>query len=357
MQIEHHEPHSDSIPECIPNRHCNAAMPEQFQIIASVYRGLIEILMEDGTGATDISTLLGIELQRITEPNEMLSLEQVNNLWQLGFESRGSRIGIDVAQRIRLVDFQDIGVFLTATADVADLLEQLANYCALFSNVMAFQVAESPMGLEVQVHYHTNVTLLHERLEFLTLAGPVLASQYLERKLNLDTVELTRPKPQNTSLWDEAFGTRVSWDKPVSRYTLNAEQAHRQVLTRNEQLKKNLQPLLDHRLRQDKRVHPLHEIHTVMLKQLQDGMPTTESVAKALHISIRTLHRRLSDADSSFNGLLSALLEDLSKSYLSMRMPVQNVADRLGYADARTFNRAFKRWTGMTVSQYLQALK
>jgi AraC-like DNA-binding protein len=198
------------------------------------------------------------------------------------------------------------------------------------------------------------VALLHERLEFLTAAGPVLVSQYLEKKLCLDAVELMRPKPENTQAWDQAFGTKVRWGRPISRYVVSHEQAHRQVLTRNEPLKKELQLLLDKRLRQDKTAHPVDEVRTVMLKQLATQLPTTESVAESLHISTRTLHRRLADADTSFSALLAGELEDMAKHYISLGMPAREVAEQLRYTDIRTFNRAFKRWTGQTPNQYFK---
>lgn len=327
-------------------------MPDQFRIIASVYRGLIEILSEDGMSTPDISKCVGLDLERVTAPHEMLSLEQVNILWQLGYEARGPAIGIEVAQRIRLVDFQDVGVFLTATSDVEDLLKQLANYCALFSNVMAFKVLRVEQGLEFQVHYHASVALLHERLDFLTAAGPVLVSQYLEKKLSLVAVELTRPQPADPTPWHEAFGVKVRWGCPLSRYIVSEEQANRQVLTRNEHLKKELQLLLDKRLRDDKMAHPLDEVRTVMLRQLDTQLPSTDSVAQALHVSTRTLHRRLADAQTSFSGLLANLLEDMAKHFIRLGLSAGEVAERLFYTDVRTFNRAFKRWTGLTPNQY-----
>ena len=327
-------------------------MADQFRIIASVYRGLIEILSEGGMSTTEISKRIGLDIDRVTAPHEMLSLEQVNILWQLGYEACGPAIGIEVAQRIRLVDFQDVGVFLTATSDVEDLLKQLANYCALFSNVMEFKVLESERGLEFQVHYHAKVALLHERLDFLTAAGPVLVSQYLEKKLKLDTVELTRPKPEDTRAWDQAFGVKVRWGCALSRYIVSNDQAHRQVLTRNEQLKKELQLLLDKRLREGKTAHPLDEVRTVMLKQLAHQLPSTESVADELHISTRTLHRRLADAETSFSRMLAGILEEMAKHFISLGLPASEIAERLFYTDVRTFNRAFKRWTGLTPSQF-----
>jgi AraC-like DNA-binding protein len=331
-------------------------MSDQFRIIASVYRGLIEILKEEGLSPDQLSKAVGSNIQVLTTPNAILSLEQVSTLWELGYKMRGETIGLDVALRIRLVDFQDVGVFLTATEDAGDLIKQLANYSALFSNVMELQAKESESGIEVKILYNANVDMAYERLDFLSMAGQVLVSQYLESPLKLEKVELTRPKPIDTSPWDHAFGVKVQWNAPITRYCVNHEEAHRLVLTRNQHLRKELKTILDQRLRQDKEAHPLDEIRTVMTKLSVQQTPNMYLVADALHISTRTLQRRLQDEKTNFNDLLSTIRRDMAKHYLGLGLSTGEVAEKLGYADANAFSRAFRRWTDLTPSQYVKQL-
>ena len=331
-------------------------MSEQFRIIASVYRGLIEILKEEGLSAADISSIIDSNIRELTAPNAMLSLNQVSSLWELGYKVRGETIGIDVALRVRLVDFQDVGVFLTSTEDAGDLLKQLANYSALFSNVMELKASESESGIEVRVFYNASVDMPYERLDFLSLAGQVLVSQYLESPLKLEKVELTRPKPANSEIWDQAFGVKVKWNAPITQYCVDHEEAHRLVLTRNQSLRQELKTLLDKRLRQDKATYPLDEIRTVMAKLFIHQAPSMYAVADALHISTRTLQRRLQDGETSFNDLLSIIRRDMAQHYLALGLSTAEVATKLGYADANAFSRAFRRWVNLTPSQYVKSL-
>lgn len=332
-------------------------MPEQFRIIASVYRGLVDILRSSGMDTNHMAHSLGLPLDRVTAPQEMLSLEQVSTLWQLGFDTRGETIGLEVAQQIRLVDFQDVGVFLTATDNVADLLRQLSNYCALFSNVMELRTVDVAGGLDVSVHYHADVPLKNARLEFLTLGGPVLASQYLARPLKLEFVELPRARPADPAPWEQAFGVPIHWSAPTPRYRISPDEAQRQVLTRNEHLRKDLQQILDARLRTAQKAHPLDDVLAEITLQLSHQVPGVESVASALCTSPRTLQRRIAEENTTFTALLASTRESLAKHYLSMNMPSTLIAERLGYCDLPTFNRAFKRWTGQTPAQFAQQAK
>ncbi|WP_373083552.1 helix-turn-helix domain-containing protein [Zhongshania sp.] len=331
-------------------------MFQELRVIASVYRGLISILREEGLSSALLSEKIGINVETLTAPLVELSLEQVTTLWELGYGVRGPKIGIDAAKRIRLVDFQDIGVFLTATENVGELLKQLDNYSPLFSNVMEINVVETLTGIELTLSYNATVPLVCERLDFLALSTVVLVSQYLDSPLCLSAAESIRQQPIETGHWDNAFGVKVKWGAKVTRLTVARSETCKPVLTRNEQLKKELQLLLNQRLRKGLKAHPADEIRTTMMKQMVTQVPTINSVADAMHISPRTLQRRLSAGDASFSDLLLELRKDMAKNYITLGLSTSDIAERLGYTDVPSFNRAFKRWEGMTPSQYSKRL-
>ena len=81
--------------------------------------------------------------------------------------------------------------------------------------------------------------------------------------------------------------------------------------------------------------------------------PTLAGVARALHLSPRTLHRRLEDEGSSFQAIKDALRRDLAISRLAKtRQPLTEIAAELGFADASAFYRAFVGWTGEAPTHY-----
>lgn len=79
-------------------------------------------------------------------------------------------------------------------------------------------------------------------------------------------------------------------------------------------------------------------------------------MAAALHVSERSLRRRLAATGVSFSDLTAQVQADLARSYLGT-MPVRDVAELLGYHDASTFRRAFRRWTGETPSNFTRRTK
>jgi AraC-like DNA-binding protein len=75
------------------------------------------------------------------------------------------------------------------------------------------------------------------------------------------------------------------------------------------------------------------------------------SVARALGMSVRSLRRRLSREGTSFKAILEESLAATATQYLDARS-IQETAYAMGFSDPSTFHRAFKRWTGMTPTQY-----
>lgn len=81
-------------------------------------------------------------------------------------------------------------------------------------------------------------------------------------------------------------------------------------------------------------------------------------VATALHLSPRTLHRRLADEGANFRLIKDGLRRDLALARLAQTDDaVTRIAADLGYADASTFFRAVAEWTGAGPSGYRRRLR
>ena len=98
------------------------------------------------------------------------------------------------------------------------------------------------------------------------------------------------------------------------------------------------------------------EMVTRVRDLLRAALPDTlnlDDIADRLHLSPRTIHRRLEDEGSSFRGIKDALRRDMALARLTKtRDSIAKVAADLGYADTSAFYRAFVEWTGMAPIHY-----
>jgi AraC-like DNA-binding protein len=82
-------------------------------------------------------------------------------------------------------------------------------------------------------------------------------------------------------------------------------------------------------------------------------LPSMDEVARELGMSVRSLRRRLGAEGAAYKDLLEHALIDAAKRMLEdPKISIQEAAYALGFSGPAVFHRAFKRWTGMTPSQY-----
>lgn len=75
--------------------------------------------------------------------------------------------------------------------------------------------------------------------------------------------------------------------------------------------------------------------------------------AEALHMTPRTLIRRLEADGTSFQSIKDALRRDIAIRRLQVgEKSIEAIAQDVGFASAASFHKAFQRWTGATPNSY-----
>ena len=104
------------------------------------------------------------------------------------------------------------------------------------------------------------------------------------------------------------------------------------------------------------RYHPLSRTTDRVLQILLDGdlyRLRAESVAEQLGVSCTTLRRRLRADHTTYQFLLDRARQYRCEQRLRQAwLPGKCLAVELGYLEVNSFYRAFRRWTGMSYSEY-----
>jgi len=81
--------------------------------------------------------------------------------------------------------------------------------------------------------------------------------------------------------------------------------------------------------------------------------PTLEQVADAMHLTARTLIRKLNREETAYKDVLQSLRREYAERLLQdARLKVADVAEILGYREAANFTRAFRRWYGVSPASW-----
>ena len=96
-------------------------------------------------------------------------------------------------------------------------------------------------------------------------------------------------------------------------------------------------------------------VQSAVLEQLPHGNISDDSLAEALHMSARTMHRKLTDEGQNFRNLLVEVRRNLAELYImDNSLTLTEISMLLGFSEPSSFSRAFKSWTGSAPSEIRQ---
>ncbi len=80
---------------------------------------------------------------------------------------------------------------------------------------------------------------------------------------------------------------------------------------------------------------------------------TADTLAAALHVSVRTLHRQLQEEGASLQALKDEARRERAIDQLRRtRRPIKQIAQDVGFRNEKSFSRAFRGWTGASPSAF-----
>jgi AraC-like DNA-binding protein len=94
-------------------------------------------------------------------------------------------------------------------------------------------------------------------------------------------------------------------------------------------------------------------IRRLLRRRLGADMPALDDIGQALAMTPQTLRRRLHEEGHGFQALKDALRRDAAIEHLARpELTLPEIASRLGFSEPSTFQRAFKKWTGVAPGTY-----
>ena len=167
------------------------------------------------------------------------------------------------------------------------------------------------------------------------------------------TIQMRRPRPKDRSPYRRFYGCAVHFDADEDGITLSYKDVDRALPSSNRQIAATMDRILVERLAELDKSDIVARCQANLLEQLSSGDVSEDAMADQLHMSRRTLQRKLADSDLTYKQLVDDTRQDLAMRHLDdPRHSITDVTFLLGFSQQSAFTRAFKRWTGMSPSEY-----
>lgn len=250
--------------------------------------------------------------------------------------------------------------FLCLSMLNADNLQiALHRFCWFFSLVLddiSFKLKESETELTIEII--ENIDLAAERvliIELMLLLVQGIACWMVDRRLSFVAVNLSYMPPDYHAEYLNMFTGAVNFQQAENSLVFKKEDMGLHLRQDGKALSAFLRKAPQYWIR------PVisDRLHTHKVRELlhQDISYSLNQVAEFLHLSPRTLARRLDGEGSSFQDIKSNLRRDIAiYELLRTRNSITNIGLDLGFNDPAVFNRAFKLWTGLTPGVYRKSI-
>ena len=153
--------------------------------------------------------------------------------------------------------------------------------------------------------------------------------------------------PDHLGVYQALFPGPLHFRSHAARISFDPQYAALSIRRDDRALNKMLQqalPLTMFPYRRDRLlVQRVHEL----LRMRPEDAHTGESIARALHVSSRTLHRQLQEEGAALQALKDEVRRERAIELLNRTSrPIKQVALAVGFLNEKSFSRAFKQWTG-----------
>ncbi len=314
-------------------------------------------LEELGVRASAVLRRAGLPQEFIDQPRVLLNTEELFALWRaVGEVSTNPAIGLLLGTETKTERFHPIGLAALSAEDFGSAVEQMARYKQLCCPEEILQEKDDE---EWSIQFRW---LLADKVE-----PPVLNECCFAWVLSVGRhgtgtrlsplrLEFVQPRPHAKTI-ERHFGCPVVCGGPRNSIVFRAADARRPFVTRNAELLAMLAPQFEEELKQEKGGENFVERVRIAIQQKLTGRrPTIEDIADALHISSRTLQRRLQDEGSGFQRVLEEARHQLARHYLNnCVLELNEAAYLLGYEDGNSFVRAFRTWEGVPPARWRES--
>lgn len=328
------------------------------RVYAITLRKALSFMTAQGVDSADLLANTELSLADLAAPYHLISEGQARmfylNLLRLA-ERDG--VGLEIGWRTALSDMGPHGMALATERTVGDSLRKTweirNNYNLLLD--WEFEVAGSLL-----IH-HIRCSEKDEKLRiFLLERGIATLQAHSEELLGPQAkplrVLLDYKTPANVEQYKDVFRCPLRFRQHHTELHYPAEWLDKRIETYDPQAADVLGALrisLHEKLAA--RGNIVDDVKMALRRNPGD-FPSLERIAENLAMSSRTLRRRLGQNDVRYQDLLDAERRRVAEDFLlNTTMTMQQIADQCGFSDAQNFSQSFRRWLGMSPTQFRRA--
>lgn len=323
-------------------------------VLSSWGRAIRRALDRAGVDSAALFAEAGLDAASLDDPNARYPLEQTTRLWGLSVQATGdAAFGLSVASQVNATTFHALGYALQASSTLREAFERMVRYFRLVTDAADLQFFVDGEHYCFRIRPAGAVTPAPESIDAFISVFLRFCRSHLGREFSPLRVTLRRPAPASLAGYERVLRCPLEFGAEENAIWFERAPFERRLEGANPELARHNDEIVLRYLARHDKENLLVRVRGALTALLPTGVPSAEKVADTLHLSLRSLQRKLAEEGSSYETLLNETRRDLAQSYLQdRRFSIGEITFLLGFSDTSSFTRAFRRWAGCSPSQY-----
>ncbi len=316
---------------------------------------VVAVLRDEGHDIDRTLAAGNVRPADLEDPSHRITMRAATLVWQKALRQvRDPSFGLRAALLTQAGDFDLLLVLAKSCANLEQALRLTLEYVAILDESLSCSLATQERGCLLSLGPRS-AQYLPAVAEYVLLRLVLLGRQLLGEELDPIEVQFAHRRPKNLELHRKLFRATLRFECRQLALLFDPAMLKRPMhAPPDPMLQRVLQPyarqLLD---RAEPRARAAQRVRDALIELLPSGFPSRANVAERLGIGARTLARELEAEQTTY----SAVVDDLRVELAIRRLrdgdsALGAIACELGFQDQSAFTKFFKRWVGVTPSEY-----
>lgn len=306
-------------------------------------------LAEQGIDAKTWLAQVKLSEQDVIEDQVMLTYQDYEKLILSAIKlTQREDLGLMIGSRLSINTHGVLGFALLNCTSIRAVLGLIDRYVATRTPLLKVTILETAGEIVISLQESYNIELIRRCFfDVMMVSIQNVLHAVLPSSTLLKRVELPYGAPDYREVYSQILKCEVCFDQLQARAILGKDSIDLPLVHADEHSLHQARMLCEKELQRVVSGVTYAEKVTHLLLNSREHFLNLQQVSAALHMTPRTLHRRLALESSNYKVLLEQVRAQLAQRYLKDgQQSIKQVAYNLGYSDVANFRRAFKRWYG-----------
>lgn len=323
---------------------------------ASILPGLLEIALKGRLNIQALFEAAGIDADAVGSAEHFIRLDQLDELLSSAFDQVADPwFGLVVGRDSHYGNLDLLGNLMATSDTLGAALRCLLAYKNLLVPYLTFELDVDAerclLAVSSDERLRFTRTRTHNDLVVATMVA--IGRSLVGGDLRMRAVRLRHPAPDELGLYNDWFAVPLVFGHTRNELEMAPAVLELPLSTAYPKYHHRLRHVADQRLaRLDQAAGFAAKVRQLISQRLGSDAAAIEQVAGSLHMTPRTLQRKLADEGERFIALRDQVRHQRACALLDRELPYTEIAEQLGFADVANFYHAFRRWQGCTPGVY-----